>query len=373
MRTILRWTGVLLVVCFLWVAVGYSYLFKGVYATYLHGKTTSNIHDRTHFEQALLPASSQPQPWPEALQPNDWKPSADVQAALDSLETGALLIAWKDTLRYESYTSDVTPTSLTNSFSMGKSVVTLLTQMAIERGDIPSWDTKVKEYLPWIHGPGAKDLTLRHLSTMTATLDWDESYTNPLGVMARVYYNHSVEETMKTVEVGANPGVTYVYQSGATQLLGFCLESATGQTLPQLAGRDLWDPLGAEQDATWHMDGEGEALAYCCLNATARDFARLGKLILHQGSVNKKEIVDKEFIEMATQPFKAEEYGHSFWLGKTSNGTPFSYFRGHLGQWIVTIPSLQLVAVRVGHFHGPSRGAHPRALMKWLDQLVALP
>ena len=215
MRKIFWFFGALILVVGVLLAAGYGYLLKGVYATYLQGQTTSNIHDRRYFDQDSVLATA-PRPWAEKIDAQRWEPSASLRATLDSIRTGALLVVQRDTVRYEAYFEDVTAESRTNSFSMGKSVVVLLTQIAIQRGEIPSWETPAKSYLPWIKGPGADRLTLRHLSEMTADLNWRENYQKPFGITARAYYGHSVEQTLHKIEVG-NPGAQYEYQSGSTQ------------------------------------------------------------------------------------------------------------------------------------------------------------
>ena len=204
----------------------YSYLFKGVYATYLQGHTTSNIFDGESFAQAPVLAPD-PQPWPVALDLS-YGPSDALQTMLNDIETGAFLVFVNVTLRYEDYDSKVSPDSKTNSFSMAKSIVTMLVQVAIQEGKIPSWEAKAMDYLPMLHGPGASSLTLGHLSAMTADMDWEEDYYNPFGITAKAYFGKDVLATTTSCAIGADVGKSYAYQSGATALLVFCLEAATG-------------------------------------------------------------------------------------------------------------------------------------------------
>lgn len=152
MRKVLWFLGALVLAVGLLMSAGYGYLLKGVYATYLHGRTTSNIHDRQYFQQDSVLASA-PRPWPEKLDLKRWEPSASLRAELDSIGTGALLVVQHDTVRYEAYFGDVAASSRTNSFSMAKSVVVLLTQQAIERGEIPSWETPAKSIYPGCKAP----------------------------------------------------------------------------------------------------------------------------------------------------------------------------------------------------------------------------
>ena len=334
----------------------YSYLFKGVYATYLQGYTTSNIFDGEFFKQAPIEAPS-PQPWPVDLD-MAYAPSDDLQAVLNDIETGAFLIFTHDTLRYEDYDNKVNPESKTNSFSMAKSIVTMLVQIAIQEGKIPSWDAKAIDYLPMLQGPGAEKLTLKNLSAMTADLDWDEDYYNPFGITAKAYFGKDLFATSTGCAVGANVGQRYEYQSGATALLGFCLESATGMKVNEYASSKLWGPMGATSEAFWHQDDSGNSLTYCCFNATARDYGRLGKLLLNHGRWKGTVLVDSTFLYTATTPGLEAFYGYSFWVGSVDapNGADatvsFVAYRGHLGQWIVAIPDRDMVLVRTGHLEG---------------------
>src|SRR5690606_10683600 len=202
---------------------------------------------------------------------------------------------------------------------------TMLVQCAIQEGKIESWDQKVTDFFPEMKGAFASELTLRHLSTMTAGLDFNESYSNPFDITAKTYYGDDVCKLMQEkVGVVSKPG-DYEYQSGATQWLGMALSKATGKTLSDYASEKLWKPLGAEQTAYWHLDSKGgNELAFCCFNSNARDFARFGLLMLHQGYFNGKQILDSAFVAMATQPYAAPYYGHSFWIDD-SFGTPVFY------------------------------------------------
>ena len=333
----------------------YSYLFKGVYITYLKGHTTANIFDGEGFEKGHIKASA-PSPWPIQFSENHI-PSTELQEVLEEIETGAFLVFDRDTLRYEHYDSDVVQESQTNSFSMAKSIVTILVQIAIQEGDISSWDEKVLKYIPELKGPGSSILTLANLSGMTADIDWDEDYYNPFGIQAKAYYGSDVYQTVVSREIGPEVGLRFKYQSAATSLLGFCLEAATGIKIYDYASEKLWTPLGAESDAFWHLDETDNALSYCCYNATARDYGRLGKLILDNGYWNGERIVDSSFLQSATTPGTHQYYGLSFWLGtvpsdQSEEKHPYVAFKGHLGQWIIVLPKSDLVIVRTGHSGG---------------------
>lgn len=335
----------------------YGYLFKGIYATYLQGRTTSDPFDAAYFDTQPVTASPSPIPWPVSLD-SAMRPSDPTQLLLDASQTGALLVFDRDTLRHEAYFDDFDSASRINSFSMAKSIVTMLVQLAVQEGKISSWEAKAKSYIPGLHGPGSDRLTLRDLSSMHADLDWTEDYYNPFGETAKLYYGDDQMGLILEREVGDSVGLRYEYQSAATTLLSVCLEKAVGESLPAYASRKLWIPLGAESDASWHVDGQGEALAFCCFNSTARDYARLGHLLVHDGRWNGASILDSAWISIATAPTSAAFYGHSFWLGESADPSGqlparrYVALRGHLGQWILAFPEIGRVVVRLGRTEG---------------------
>jgi CubicO group peptidase (beta-lactamase class C family) len=255
---------------------------------------------------------------------------------------------------------------------MAKSITTMLAQCAIQDGFIKGWDQKVTDFLPELQGEFANQLTLRHLSTMTAGLDFNEHYTNPFDITAKLYYSSEVEKLMfDNVPVDTVPG-TYEYQSGATQLLGLCVMKATGSSLADYASEKLWKPLGAEHDAQWHLDSkDGKELAFCCFNTNARDFARFGQMMLHHGKWNGAQILDSSFTAMATVGFDVPYYGHSFWV-YDEEGTHIFYQRGILGQYIIVIPEYDLVVVRLGRAKEDPVNNHSQDFRVIVKEMLAM-
>lgn len=352
--------GVLfLMYALLWISP-YNYLIKGVSLTYLKGEKSANYKDWVDFD--LRPISndlSKKYTSVKAEKTLDLNP--DLLKMLSKTQSGSYLVYRNDTLICEKYFDGLTDSSRTNSFSMAKTITTLLVQIAIQDKLIGSWDDKVINYLPWIKGEYAKELTLRHLSTMTAGLNWDESYLSPFGITAKAYYSSDIEGVMRTVDVVEKPGEKFEYQSGSTQLLGFVLQAAINEgiknklvavkTVSEFAQERLWKRIGAEYPAYWSLDKEnGKELSYCCFDATSRDFGKLGLLVMHHGkNYMGEQLVDSSFLALAQQPFKSANYGHSFWLGEIG-GIKFSYFQGLGGQYIV-LPKDQenMVVVRTGN------------------------
>lgn len=342
--------GMLMLLIALAYITGYSYLIKGVRLSYLSGHKSANIYDGNDFDTRKIANSNYVSALPQSYRFNKVPLSQALVNMLQKTQTTSFLVYKKDSLVSEFYYLGHNDTTKSNSFSMAKSITTLLVQQAIQSGKIPGWDTKVNTYLPWIKGAYANELTLHHLSTMTAGLDWNESYVNPLSITARLYYGDDVVKTLQKVSVVNKPGQNYIYQSGATQLLGLCLSKAVGMSVSEFASAQLWQNLGAEMPATWHTDHEnGNELTYCCFNAISRDFVRLGALLLHHGkSLKNEQLVDSSFIALATQKNKVAWYGKSFWVGKSAEQDWFM-MHGTQGQFIIVIPKSQLVIVRTGH------------------------
>lgn len=330
------------------VASGNSYLLKGVWASYLHGENSATIGDARFFDTHEIKPSANVWEWPESKKYNKTTLSPALSDVLNRTKSVAFFVAQNDSILQEHYWDNYSVNSQSNSFSMAKSVVTMLTQIAIQKGILSGWDQKVKTFLPELKGEYADELELWHLSTMSSGLLWDEKYKDPFSITAKAYYGSDIKKLMLELPIVDKPGEKHNYQSGSTQLLGLVLLEASDMTLAEMASEWLWKPLQAKNTALWHTDDEGVELAYCCFNSNARDFARFGKLMLNSGNWNGRQILDSSFVEMAVEPNLAPFYSYSFWLDD-SHGTPIFYQRGILGQYIISIPEFNLLIVRLGH------------------------
>lgn len=327
---------------------GNGYLLKGLWASYLHGYKSASIGDARFFDTRIISAGNNKQPWNIKSNYNQKPLTEPLKNILESTNSVAFLIIQNDSVLSEHYWDGYGKDSRSNSFSMAKSITTMLAQIAIQKGVLQGWNQKVKTLLPDLKGPYADSLELWHLSTMSAGLLWSEKYTNPFSITAKAYYGSDVAQLMMQLPIDTMPGKKYNYQSGATQLLGMCIMAAAKKPLATLASEWLWQPLQAEYDAAWHTDSKGTELTYCCFNSNARDFARFGKMLLQHGAWNNTQILDSAFVAMATSPALDANYGYSFWINHEFN-TPVFYMRGILGQYVIVLPEYNTVAVRLGH------------------------
>ena len=334
---------------------GRYYLYSGITKTYLRGKTGPSIYDLELFPVNKLQKSSKPYNFIFEKDPSLKLTKSDLEYH-EKMDTKAFLIFQGDTLIYEKYWDEHHDKTVSNSFSAAKSVIGMLVGIAIEEGKINSVDDLAGDYIPEFKKNGREQITIRHLLTMSAGFDWIESGKNPLSEAAEGYYGTDLYGLVTRLRVIEKPGIKFNYQSGNTQILGFIIEKATGKSINEYAAEKLWIPLGARNDAFWSLDKEGgDEKAFCCMYATARDYALLGQLILNKGFYNGAQIVPEWYMKkMLETPYMSTKekvpnmrYGWHTWVYK-NRGNPVYYCRGLMGQYMIAIPHKNRVIVRLG-------------------------
>ncbi len=275
---------------------------------------------------------------------------------LSKNETVAFLVIHNDTIKYEQYFNDYNQASIVASFSMAKSVTSILIGCAIEDNYIESVNDPVTKYVPELAENGFDKVTLEHLLQMTSGLDFNESYYNPFGHAATFYYGRNLEKSSLKLKLKNEPGTVEDYVSGNSQLLGLVLTRALqDKTVSQYLQEKLWKPLGMEYEATWSIDRKenGVEKTFCCLNARARDFAKIGRLYLNKGNWNGKQIVSEEWVTQSTKVDTTNGsdagYQYQWWI---PNEKGDFVAKGILGQFIFVSPSTNLIVVRLGKDYG---------------------
>ncbi|MCW3788414.1 serine hydrolase domain-containing protein [Plebeiibacterium sediminum] len=206
---------------------------------------------------------------------------------LEHYKTVAYLIIQNDSVVYEEYWDGYDKNSLSNSFSASKSIVSLLIGAAIQDGYINNINQSVSEFIPEFNDDSHNKLYIKDLLTMSSGLNWNESYINPFSMTTQAYYGDNINDLVLNLKLIETPGVEFKYLSGNTQLLAIIIENATGKSLSEYVHEKIWKPLGATNTALWSLDRKnGHEKAYCCLNSNARDFARIGNIILNNGAIN---------------------------------------------------------------------------------------
>lgn len=358
------------------LATGNSHIYKGLSNTYFKGRSGPSIDEYRIFPYNVVKAGT-PQPWPRSAAYNKKKISAEQLQDFSKYDTKAFIVVKGDSILHEEYWDGYSSASVSNSFSMAKSIVGVLTGVALKQGKIKSLDQPVADFLPQFKEGAAAKITIRHLLTMSSGIDFDEDYVSPFAYPAKAYYGEELEELTFSYKATEEPGKVFKYLSGNTALLAFVLKKATGKSLATYASENLWKPMGAVNDAFWSLDHEnGVEKAYCCFNSNASDFARIGKLYLDFGNWKGQSIIDSGYVVQATHPATLidgngkpnEVYGFQWWVMKDKQGRHVSYARGILGQYIFVVPDRDLVIVRLGSKRDSERiGEHPKDAFVYLE------
>lgn len=347
-----------------------DYLFKAVRTIYFNGHVTAFLDDYQYFDNRTI-ESGAPQPWNFSKQYNKAAASDELQQLHKQTGTVAFLVIKNDSIVYEEYFEGYENDSVSNSFSMAKSIVSAALGRAIMDGKIKSLDQPVADFFPeYREGAGAR-MTVGDLSSMSSGLNWDENYYSPFSITTRAYFDDDLTTTMLKLRVTEEPGKSFKYLSGNTQLLAMVLEKATGMPLPEYVSEKFWKPMGAEHPAFWQTDRDGGIVkAYCCIASNARDFARFGKLYLNHGKWNGQQILDSAFIAKSVVPRfpDSPQYGYGWWLGEY-NGKKIYFMRGHLGQYTVVVPEDKVIVVRLGKSSvpGDAGSPQPQGFLKFVD------
>jgi len=244
------------------------------------------------------------------------------------------------------------------SFSVTKSITSMLVGAAIHDGKIKSVDDAVTIYIPEIKGSAYDRVTVRNLLTMSSGVKWNEDYADPNADVAHAGAKilepgvNPIVSYMKALPRANEPGTKFHYNTGETDLAGILVANAVGKSLSQYASEKLWQAYGMERDATWVVDVAGHERGGCCMSMTLGDYARVGQFMLDGGMAQGRKILPDGWIGQATtrqitNGAPPSGYGYFWWLGP--DGTYQA--SGIFGQSISIIPDERLVIVINSAWH----------------------
>ncbi len=269
--------------------------------------------------------------------------SLSMDEYFDQQRVGGLLVIKDGAIAYERYGLGNTESTRWMSFSVSKSVVSLLIGAAIRDGYINSVDDKVTTYLPHLKGSVYDQTTIRNLLQMASGVEWNEDYKDPeADINQATWQSLALYEYLADKPRVAEPGSVFNYNTAETNLAGNLLRSAIGNNLSSYLRFKVWEPFGMEADAVWPLTepGGGE-FGGCCLAATLRDYGRIGLFALRGGRLADGTLVlaDGWMNESTTPSDSAPYYGYFWWL------RPDGTYRaaGIFGQGIYIDPANKLV------------------------------
>jgi len=200
--------------------------------------------------------------------------------------TNAFMIIRDGKITYESYLNGKSQTTILPSYSVAKTMTSLLIGQLIDEGKIKESDTFVS-ILPKFKASTSFDkVTIKDLLDMNSGIGVSDNYpSGPSGwgvAIAQMYASTDVNWwLMQNRKMREEPGTFPEYRSVNTQMLGLIIQKITGRNLSDEFTERIWQRIGAENDATWNVDHKGGyEKAFCCFNATARDYARVGQALM---------------------------------------------------------------------------------------------
>jgi CubicO group peptidase (beta-lactamase class C family) len=277
--------------------------------------------------------------------------------------TGILLLQG-DTILLERYQYGRTDADRFMSASMAKSVLSLLTGIAVGEGSIQSLDDQTAHYVPELAGTPYGETPVRTLLQMSSGVEFDVKASGLKG-------GSRTEKLIDGVFApGADPvaslagcqqrlapsGTHFQYSSGDNEAAGLILRRATGKSLTAYLSEKIWVPIGAEASATWWADTSGQELPFSGFNAVLRDYARLGRLLAYDGDWNGRQIIPKSYLIEATTNRPEDRhlvpgaatpyYGYGFQIWIFPGKERMFVLRGSQSQYVFVDPSSKLVLVQ---------------------------
>jgi CubicO group peptidase (beta-lactamase class C family) len=242
-----------------------------------------------------------------------------VKGYLKSSYTDGFIALHHDKINYEFYADDEKPSDLHGMASVTKSVVGSLASDLIAQGKLnPS--EQVTHYVPELSDSAWKGATVQQTLDMTTAMKFNEDYSDPnsdIAKYSRAVSKGSLRDYLRTVKPNneSTHGEKFHYRSVNPEVIGWVMEKLTGKSLNDMVSKKIWQPMGAESDTRFSTDAEGTPLAAGGLNATLRDMARFGEMVLHRGKYNGHQILDPEaydalFLKGYPVTLPGSEYSH---------------------------------------------------------------
>lgn len=273
---------------------------------------------------------------------------------MNSQRVKGIIAIHNDRVILEKYAEDVNEKTLWTSYSVAKSIASMLVGVALKNGDIGSMDDPLGMYIPEFEGKDYGKVTVKQLLSMTSGINWNEDYVDPNSDVAQMYQKPCVGDEahiltyMKDMKLNHEPGKFWNYSTGETDLVGILIQKASGKSLGAYLSEHIWQPYGMESCAYWLADECSNLnIGGSGLSASLRDYARLGSLMLLDGKIDGESIFAEEWLAGATQPMynTGEEgaYGYLWWVNPDG-----SYLaQGIFGQMVYINPKHNLVVAQM--------------------------
>ena len=280
------------------------------------------------------------------------------QEFLDATQTNAFLVIRDGKITYEKYLNGKTESTVLPSYSVAKTMTSLVIGQLVDEGTLDESDTFVSLLPEFKAGTSFDKVTIKDLLDMNSGIGVSDNYpSGPSGwgvAIAQMYattdMNFFLDNNRKMRE---EPGTYPEYRSVNTQMLGLIIQKVTGHKLADEFSDRIWKRIRADYDATWNVDKVGgHEKAFCCFNATARDYARVGQAVM-SGS---PDIASPSWTQRLSTPVVKLDYGWGYGAQMWHPYEGVNLMMGLHGQYIYQDKKSNTVIVKLSDMPTSSDG-----------------
>lgn len=296
------------------------------------------IPTSTEAMPAQVQYEKRPMPWDEFLAETN---------------TNAFLVMRNGVLTYEWYKEGFDASTRLPSYSVAKTMTSLMIGQLVDAGKIKESDFFVEYFPQYKNGTAFDRVTIRSLLDMQSGVGVSDDYpTGPQGwgvAIAQMYATTDLEWFIgNNRKMSFEPGMNAEYRSVDTQLLGMIIKKVTGMRVADYFSEAIWQKVGAESVATWNVDRvDGTEKTFCCFNATARDFARIGLMLLNGGFAGSERIISPAWLQRLGKTVVQLDHGWGYGAQVWHPYPNTLMALGLYGQFIFIDPSSRTVIVKL--------------------------
>ncbi|MEZ2146760.1 serine hydrolase [Bradyrhizobium sp. DN5] len=310
-----------------------------------------------------------------------WRGQAmDVDRHIEAQRVSGVIVLRDRQVLLERYGLGRTENDRWTSYSVGKSVTSILIGAAIQDGYIKSMNAPLTDYIHELKSSAYDGVTVRQLLTMTSGVKWNEDYTDPNSDDALLLSAPFIDGVdpgiayMRRLPRADQPGAKFDYKTGDSHIAGVLVSKAVGKSMSEYLSVKLWRPFGMETDAFWAVDSAGQELGGGGFIATLRDYARIGQFMLGCGKAGGVQVLPREWLADATRPHitfsptnkGATGYGYHWWIYREAYAA-----LGHCGQAIFVYPKDKVVIAINSAWPEPNLPEYGQAQAAFVEALHA--
>jgi len=307
-----------------------------------------------------------------------WENDYKLSSYIEDNKIGGVIVLHNNKIKLEAYGKMANENTLWTSYSVAKSISSMLVGAALKDRSIQSMDDELQKYIVELKGKEYGKVTVRELLTMTSGIQWNEDYADPNSDVALMYQNDCEGEEahiltyMKNLKQIHSAGERWNYSTGETDLIGILIQRATGKSLSKYLSEKFWQPFGMEHCGFWLTDEcSNMNIGGSGLSASIRDYARLGLVMLQEGKIDGDSIFDLKWLENATSIlYPTDErgggYGYLWWCNPDGSYAA----QGIFGQMIYINPSKHLVIAQVAAWTEASSKELSKNRQEFIDAVI---